>query len=190
MPWEKQFDETEVLNRATEAFLRGGYKGTSMKTLVAATGLNPGSIYAAFDDKRHLFERCLAHYEAGVAAKYAELARDRSPRSAILGLFDMMQRDVAADGGKGCLVVNSSLEAGSEPELAALVRSGLKGVEDFIRDRIAAGQASGEIPAGRDPAETARLVLAILTGARILARADGHHPFVAESRAHAERLLS
>ena len=191
MPWEKQFDEDEVLDNALQAFWRGGYNGTSMKTLVEKTGLNPGSLYAAFSDKRGLFERCMAHYEEQAESRRRELARGCSPREAILGLFDLMLEDVRDPTAKvGCFLVNSSLEAGRDPDFAAVVSRGMANIETFIRERITAGQATGDIAADRDPAETARLILGILAGARVMARLSAGHPFVAESRAHARRLLS
>lgn len=191
MPWEKQFDEEEVLDKAMAAFWRHGFKGTSMKCLVQETGLNPGSIYAAFHDKRSLFERCLDRYKAKTEAKWAGLAAGRSPRDAILGLFDMMNAEACeAGGGQGCMLINASLEGDDDPEIAEAVRTGMRGAEDFIRSQIEAGQAAGEIPADRDPAETARLILGVLTGARVIVRCDTGHPFVAESRAFAEHLLT
>ncbi|MGI9452457.1 MAG: TetR/AcrR family transcriptional regulator, partial [Geminicoccaceae bacterium] len=52
MPWDKQYDEADVLDRAMAAFWANGYEATSINDLVAATGINRGSIYAAFEDKR------------------------------------------------------------------------------------------------------------------------------------------
>ena len=52
MPWQKQYDEAEVLKRATEAFWARGYDATSINDLVAATGIHRGSLYAAFTDKQ------------------------------------------------------------------------------------------------------------------------------------------
>lgn len=53
------YDEDEVLDRASSAFLRAGYEGTSVEELVSATGLLRGSLYQAFGSKRGLFLRSL-----------------------------------------------------------------------------------------------------------------------------------
>jgi len=50
-----EFDREEVLQKAIGVFWQKGYSATSIKNLVEATGLQPGSIYAAFGDKRGLF---------------------------------------------------------------------------------------------------------------------------------------
>ena len=52
MPWVRQFDESEVLEKAMRAFWAHGFEATSLRDLVDCTGLNRGSIYAAFGDKR------------------------------------------------------------------------------------------------------------------------------------------
>ena len=46
MPWEKQFDEKAVLDKAMQAFWSRGYEATSMQNLVECTGINRGSLYA------------------------------------------------------------------------------------------------------------------------------------------------
>lgn len=189
MPWEKQFDETEVLEKATRAFWRKGFKGTSMKDLVAATGLNPGSIYATFRDKRHLFQRCLAHFEEAGAAKRAALAAQAAPREAVLGLFDLMAKEEVLDSREGCLLINSALEAGEDAEVAAAVRRALQDLEAFIAGRIAAGQADGSIPKGRDPEALARLIMGMIVAVRVFARAWPDHPYVIDARANAAALL-
>jgi TetR/AcrR family transcriptional regulator, transcriptional repressor for nem operon len=48
----KQFDRADVLDRATVLFWRRGYEATSIRDLVTATGINRGSIYATFGDKK------------------------------------------------------------------------------------------------------------------------------------------
>jgi TetR/AcrR family transcriptional repressor of nem operon len=191
MPWEKQFDENKVLDKAMHAFWRHGYKGTSMKCLVQETGLNPGSIYAAFDDKRSLFGRCLDRFEAAGEAARADLAATRPPREAILGLFDLMADQIHADDDQqGCLLVNSALEAGQDPDVAAVVKRAVTATEVFIQDRIIAGQAAGDIAQDRDAGETARLILALILGVRVLARTWPDHPFVSESKVQVARLLT
>jgi AcrR family transcriptional regulator len=55
----RSFDEADVITRASAAFLRSGYEGTSVEELVEATGLHRGSLYQAFGSKRGLYVACL-----------------------------------------------------------------------------------------------------------------------------------
>jgi TetR/AcrR family transcriptional regulator, transcriptional repressor for nem operon len=56
----RNFEEHTVIAQAAEVFARMGYHGASVDELVAATGLQRGSIYKAFGSKRNLFEKVLA----------------------------------------------------------------------------------------------------------------------------------
>jgi TetR/AcrR family transcriptional repressor of nem operon len=61
----RTFDEDDVIARAADAFGRLGYAACSVDDLVAATGLQRGSLYKAFGSKRNLFERVLQRAFAG-----------------------------------------------------------------------------------------------------------------------------
>ncbi|PIV78643.1 MAG: hypothetical protein COW54_08215 [Rhodobacteraceae bacterium CG17_big_fil_post_rev_8_21_14_2_50_63_15] len=63
MPWKRSYVEAEVLEAPMRAFWAHGHQGTSMSDLVAATGLNRGSLYAGFGNKRDLFLLVLKHYD-------------------------------------------------------------------------------------------------------------------------------
>ena len=88
MPWEKSYKETDVLERAMLAFWARGYEATSINDLVEATGINRGSIYAAFDDKHGLFTQALQHYDRVHRQDYLNrLAENHGPKDAILTAF-------------------------------------------------------------------------------------------------------
>ncbi|MCP4983221.1 MAG: helix-turn-helix transcriptional regulator, partial [Gammaproteobacteria bacterium] len=63
MPWQKNYNETNVLEKAMYTFWAHGYEATSMNDLVKATGINRGSIYNAFPNKHALFMSALTHYD-------------------------------------------------------------------------------------------------------------------------------
>ena len=58
----KQYDRTELLDRAVELFRRQGFNGTSTAELVSELGVNRKSMYAEFGSKQQLFEAVLEHY--------------------------------------------------------------------------------------------------------------------------------
>ena len=62
MGMAKQYDRTELLDRAVELFRRQGYNGTSTADLVTELGVNRKSMYAEFGSKQQLFEAVLEHY--------------------------------------------------------------------------------------------------------------------------------
>ena len=56
----RDYDRQAALQRATDAFWKSGYSGTSLDSLTTATGMNPPSLYAAFGNKRALYLESLA----------------------------------------------------------------------------------------------------------------------------------
>jgi TetR/AcrR family transcriptional repressor of nem operon len=64
MPWEKTFDTDVALTKAMEAFWSRGYEATSISDLVERMGINRGSLYDTFGDKRSLFMSALRAYGA------------------------------------------------------------------------------------------------------------------------------
>jgi TetR/AcrR family transcriptional repressor of nem operon len=173
MPWEKQFDPEQALQKAMQTFWARGYEATSMQDLVDTMGINRGSLYATFGDKRSLFLQALKLYGAVHRKAWTDaLAARTTPRGAILGAFDGAISAVLQDGSRdGCLVVNTALELSAhDDEIAAEVADSLGEMERFFRTMIEAGQKAGEIPASLRPAETARALLGLFVGLRVLAR--------------------
>ena len=58
----KQYERTDLLDKAVELFRRQGFNGTSTAELVAELGVNRKSMYAEFGSKQELFEATLEHY--------------------------------------------------------------------------------------------------------------------------------
>lgn len=57
MPRPREFDEDDVVTRATDLFWRRGYHATSVRDLGEALGLSASSLYRTFGDKHALFLR-------------------------------------------------------------------------------------------------------------------------------------
>lgn len=173
MPWDKQFDRDAVLDRAMKTFWQQGYAATSMQDLVDAMGINRGSLYATFGDKRSLFLASLRMFDASVRLEVlARLREGRRPTQAIKALFESFVEYAAGDGlNRGCLITNTALElAAHDPEVARIVAEAQTEIERFLEGRILAGQATGEIPLVLDPKATARGMLASLVGLMVLVR--------------------
>jgi TetR/AcrR family transcriptional repressor of nem operon len=58
----------------------------------------------------------------------------------------------------------------SDEEISAIVDHGLAEMESFFRDMIEQGQAAGEIPSHVAPVDTARGLLSLFIGLRVLSR--------------------
>lgn len=155
----RSFDEGTVLGAAAQAFVRGGYEGTSVDDLVQALKLHRGSLYKAFGSKHGLFLAVLRHYVAsGLPGAIT--------RSGTSG-----QVDVAALSGGGDLdlLLVAALERGPvDAQVAGLVRVAL--------DDLALVRETQQAP---PPAGPPRPVHAAnLLGARLYQRLhdDQDHP--------------
>jgi len=192
MPWEKSFDTEDALGKAMAAFWAHGYEATSMQDLVDCMGIGRGSLYAAFGDKRRLFLQALAHYDERYRRRWGVrlLAENPSPRRAILAAFDEVVAATLGGSRDGCMLINSALEMSPhDPEIAAVVNTALEEMEGFFHTAIQRGQEAGEISPTLDAAETARGLLALLAGLRVLSRARPEEALMRTVAGQAETLL-
>ncbi len=173
MPWEKQFDVDDGLEKAMQVFWERGYDATSIQDLVKRTGINRGSLYATYGDKRALFLAALRRYDETIRRQtLADIEEQLAPREAIRRVFEVFA-EPAMDGrpGRGCLLVNCALElAPHDKEVSELVANSQRQIEAFFARMIAAGQVQGEISADLDPTNAARGLLASLQGLIVFTR--------------------
>lgn len=177
MPWEKNYNETDVLERAMHAFWAHGYEATSMNDLVAATGINRGSIYAAYTNKHNLFMETLRHYDHVHRQQFLErVARENAPKDAILAAFEAAATQ--CDSGKtpgGCLLVNTVLELSPhDADVRDFVDTSLREVENFFALMIKAAQRDGSVRNGLDARQVAQALLGLFLGLRVLVRSRPH----------------
>jgi TetR/AcrR family transcriptional repressor of nem operon len=95
------------------------------------------------------------------------------PKDAIKAFIrEIVEHSLTDKDRRGCLLVNSALEIAShDPEIGAEVASRLGEVEAFFRRSVVAAQREGSIPSDRDARDLARVLLAVLLGIRVVARA-------------------
>ncbi|MBI2221428.1 MAG: TetR/AcrR family transcriptional regulator [Acidobacteria bacterium] len=173
MPWQKQFDVDEVLDKAMHAFWSRGYEATSMQDLVSRTGVNRASLYATYRDKHELFLAALRMYDDRLRdRRLSDLEARHAPREAIRQLLLAFALPVSQKGGnRGCFLTNTALElAAHDREAGRIVARAQKEIEAFFARMIRNGKVTGEIPPHVKPGETASGLLASLIGLAVLTR--------------------
>ncbi len=191
MPWEKQFDVDESLAKAMEVFRRQGYKATSMQSLTKSMKVFPGSIYATYGNKRSLFIKALEHYETEFRSWFKVYEEEKTPVEAIVAVYEFIIDEALKNPDyDGCLLVNTALEvAPHDEEIGRLVSHGLEVTEQFFRKMIQKGQQEGEISADLNARQTARVLLGLLSGLRVLSRGRPERAVLRAVAEHVESIL-
>ena len=175
MPRQPEYDREAVISHATAVFWERGYTRTSVTDLVDATGLKPGSLYAAFGNKKGLFLEVVDCYNTDFVNKLKDLRDADGPVTVrIRAMLDGMIDDTV-DGGdhRGCLSVNALLEMSQhDAEIAASLDRHADRIRRAFMDLIKDAQAAGEISADRDAGALAGFVMNNVWGMRVLCRGN------------------
>lgn len=144
-----EYDPEEVIQTSVEHFRSLGYTGSSIESLVTATGLNRHSLYGAFGGKEGLFLKALEQYMEQYSLVHLDVFRSEVGLPALEKYFDAVFDQINPNG---CLVVNTVLEVEHlPPEFKSAIRSYYRKLSSSFSKAIAEGQAAGEIRADMDP---------------------------------------
>lgn len=143
-----EYDRAFVLRSAMEAFRAKGYAKTTMQELVAATGLHPGSLYAAFGNKRGLLLAAVDHYVEEKGSLRRSCFAQGSPLVGLHAYFTRLVDDALCGT---CLVTRTLMELAAQDEE---LHQRFKAIYGELESDLAwlLGQASeqGELVAGCD----------------------------------------
>jgi TetR/AcrR family transcriptional repressor of nem operon len=174
MPRQKEFDREAALDRAMSAFWTKGYASTSVEDLVARMGVQRGSLYATFGDKRTLFLSALDRYQRVVTRElFDALEAPGSGLEAIRRFFRLrVEGSLDRSRPPGCLVTNSAVELSRRDRgAAAKVGGSLAGLEAAFRRALERARAQGELAATRDVRALARFLTSSAQGLSVMAKA-------------------
>jgi AcrR family transcriptional regulator len=138
MARKKQYNETEVIDKAMRLFWRNGYESTSVRMLEKEMGINQFSIYASFKNKEGVFLESIKLYNTQIKTITNTLEKSNNGLEGIKDyFFDFL--DFSREGSifKGCLVtntVNEIKEDSSPVIMAALKRFSSNIRELFVRN--------------------------------------------------------
>lgn len=145
----RAFDIDAAAEQAMRVFWKSGYASASMAELYAATGLKPGSVYAAFGDKEGLFQRAFEAY----AARFRETLPKGLTGLAAIEAWLKVQADLAVEDPerKGCLIVNTVAERHAHSAAThALAQARMDEIRAFFRSALGEAAGDGELRAGVD----------------------------------------
>jgi TetR/AcrR family transcriptional regulator, transcriptional repressor for nem operon len=174
----------KIVEAAAVLFNQKGFAGCSMGDIVAASGLEKGTLYGHFATKEEL---------ALLAFDYAwKDTSDKRLRNldTISNAVDKLKRHVdnyvnTASFPGGCPLLNFAVDADDgNLALRTRVKKALQGWKDFLAQVVEDGQSAGEINPGIDPRSVANLVISMLEGATAIARIDKRSTVLSDVQRH------
>ncbi|MFC4119108.1 TetR/AcrR family transcriptional regulator [Nonomuraea zeae] len=167
MARQRSFDRDTALESALRAFWRHGYETTSIAELTAAMGIKPPSLYAAFGDKRRLFEEAVHLYQETYGAFTTRaLAEEPTGRQAVERVLRESAAEYAnGDHPPGCLIITAAVNCGPESaEVEELLRGFRLAAKAAIKRRIDDDVAAGRLAAGTDTEGLAAFFASVIQG--------------------------
>jgi AcrR family transcriptional regulator len=169
----REFEIEDALDKAIVVFSERGYQAASISELKDAMGLAAGSLYKAFKDKKAIFLASFDRYkQVRNALLEQQLAEGENGRDKVSRMLRFYAEASHGDNGRrGCLVVGTAIElAVYDADAAERVDRSMARSEALFDSLIREGQTDGSIPQAIDPAATARLLLSVTQGLRVLGK--------------------
>ena len=162
------FETDAAVDGLLDAFWLHGYARTSVPNLTEATGLLPGSLYAAFGSKEEMFRIAVTRYVETIRRAVSSDARGVP---AIAHVLDTVVRLTAKDPDRrGCLILNAIPESTTlSAETRKALQAGLDEMRRLLRDHLR--EAAEDDGTTLDVDRLGALCFAAAVAIRVLGRA-------------------
>lgn len=173
-----------LLVAADELFYEEGVNTVGIDRIIERAGVAKASLYDAFGSKEELVRSYLARrHEARRERITLKLARYKTAKDKLLGIFDIMNESVAESTYRGCAFVRASAEARTG--------SSAKVVSDETRAwfRLLLADLAREAKA-RNPDQLAEQFMMLYDGAAVAAHMDANKEAPVAARKVALMLLT
>lgn len=167
-----EFDREFVLRQAMLAFMQHGYAKTSMQKLTQVTALHPGSLYAAFGNKKGIFLAAIEQYQADRNQQFTALFCQHKPVLPSLRQYldSIVNECISGDAMKVCLLTKSISEVeGQDSQISHVLMTNLNAYENALAEQFERAIKEGEIPNTRTAEHLARFLAMGLYGLRTYA---------------------
>lgn len=167
-----EFDREYVLRQAMLAFMQYGYAKTSMQKLTQVTALHPGSLYAAFGNKKGIFLASIEQYQTDRNQQFTALFCDTKPVLPSLRnyLNAIIEECICGDAMKVCLLTKSITEVeGQDLQISQVLMANLNAYENALGKQFDRAITQGEILNGKSAVHLARFLAMGLYGLRTYA---------------------
>ncbi|MGW3294010.1 TetR/AcrR family transcriptional regulator [Streptomyces xiamenensis] len=161
----RSFDRATALERALLSFWEHGYDATSIADLTRTMGIGAPSLYAAFGDKKTLFEEVLRLYTDRYGFVPQALDEEATAYAAIARVLREAAAEYTEPGRPaGCLILSDTAQADASRDAAHELRLRRAWTRTVLGRRLREGVAAGELPSDTDTDGLARFVQSVVIG--------------------------
>ncbi|NVJ58725.1 MAG: TetR/AcrR family transcriptional regulator [Vibrionaceae bacterium] len=169
-----EFDRQYVLRSAMTMFVEKGYGKTSMQDLKRATGLHPGSIYCAFENKRGLLIAALEQYQLDQTDWFHQIFDKHE--TVFEGFKDYMEHvleECEREEIQDCLLQKAMNELSrQDDEVESMISDMLNNWHQMLTDKIQLMLNSDEIAPNRDARQLAEFLVMGIYGMRTMSHTN------------------
>lgn len=168
-----KFNVDEALDCALGVFWQRGYEVTTTAVLAKAMGIQKGSLFNTFGDKRSLYLLALKRYLERVSVDLQEnlVGADDPVEALSAWIAERAATCSSVEGQAGCFIVNTTIEmAGQDPVIGEITKTYWGRLENQLALVLEGGQVRGEIRSEIKASTLAHLLMTHLAGMNVIAR--------------------
>ncbi|AWB43292.1 TetR/AcrR family transcriptional regulator [Paenibacillus sp. CAA11] len=180
----REFVKEQALEEAMQLFWDKGYEATSLSDLTAGMGIQRPSLYAAFGDKKQLFESALRKYTAEHALHVKTmLAAGASVKEGFRLLFEGVVDEAGqGDSSRGCFCINTMVElAPHDEKFEILTREHQMYLAAIFQEALEKGKEAGELAPKLNVKAVAQTLVVSLIGLTVLMKSRPDRAFADHS---------
>jgi len=169
----REFDPDKALDKAMRLFWKKGYFDTSIRDIVAETGVSHAGLYGTFGNKSDLFVAALERYEKTVIQKmFAVLDSPHSSKPEIEVFFKQLpQMAKTTEFQAGCLMCNTATElACCDDKIAEKIQKSFDSRSTFFRNALIRAKQKGEVKKDLDTDAVSDFLTAMLYAGATMVR--------------------
>ena len=160
----KEYNRTEVLDKAMDQFWRSGYSHTTIRDLEKAMGINQFSIYNSFNSKAELYKEALERYSSTMHQTFLKnLSSEDADITDIRDFFEQFAMCLLdRQKPNSCMMVNSVLMFEQFPaSIREIVHSFFDSFESYLQVALQNSMIKGLVRPDLDKETEARYLLGI-----------------------------
>ncbi|MCE4056835.1 TetR/AcrR family transcriptional regulator [Pseudomonas sp. Au-Pse12] len=184
----RAYDPELALERALQAFWKGGFSGTSLDDLATATGMNRPSLYAGLGDKRTIYIKAMQRFRDHAQRHFGRALEAHAGDNSFADVIERylkaaieLEAEHPDTGISGCAVVSTATaEALVDPQIRQLLDDVLHDMDEQLLTRLQDAVEAGELPANTEVGVLGFLLTSTAHSIGIRARAGQERQAVEE----------